>query len=75
MTLQELYEWGKKNNLLERKVYVGWQDGGGYYNGSSAVEETQIEVAEDKIEFARPRFYKTFTQFPLDKTPPLCYNT
>lgn len=71
MALQELYEWGKKNNLLEKEV----QDGGGYYNGSSPVEETLIEVAEDKIEFGRPRFYKTFTQFPLDKTPPLCYNT
>ena len=49
MTLQELYEWGKKNNLLEREVYVGWQDGGGYYNGSSPVEETLIEVEENKI--------------------------
>ena len=49
MTLQELYEWGKRNGLLEKEVYVGWQDGGGYYNGSSAVEETQIEVAEDRI--------------------------
>ena len=49
MTIQELYEWGKKNNLLERDLYVGWQDGGGYYNGSSPVEETLIEVEENKI--------------------------
>lgn len=49
MTLQELYEWGKRNGLLEKEVYVQWQDGGGYYTGSSAVEETQIEVAEDRI--------------------------
>lgn len=75
MTLQELYEWGKKNNLLEREVYVGWQDGGGYYNGSSPVEETLIEVAEDKIEFARSQLYKTFTYEPLDKPALLCYNT
>lgn len=49
MTLQDLYEWGKKNNLLSKEVYVGWQDGGGYYNGNSPVEEALIEVAEDKI--------------------------
>lgn len=44
MTLQELYDWGKRNGLLSKELY-----GGGYYNGSSPVEEALIEVEEDRI--------------------------
>lgn len=48
MTIQDLYEWAKKNNATDLEVEIQYRDGGGYYSGTCDLNEGNIEI-ENKI--------------------------
>ena len=48
MTIKELYDWAVKNNAEELNIEIQYRDGGGYYVGTEALEESEIVVKRDE---------------------------
>ena len=46
MTIKELYEWAIKNGVEDYSIEIQYRDGGGYYNGTSALREDEIEIKD-----------------------------
>lgn len=44
MTIQDLYEWAKKNKAIDLDIEIQYRDDGGYYNGTCDLSEEDIEV-------------------------------
>ena len=48
MTVKEFYEWAKKNNCVYYSVEIQHRDDGGYYDGTSDLEEDEIRIDRGK---------------------------
>ena len=44
MTIKELYDWAVKNNAADMEIEIQYRDGGGYYSGSTTLDESDIEI-------------------------------
>lgn len=49
MTIQDLYEWAKKNNVTDLDIEIQYRDSGGYYNGTCDLSEFYIEIEDKKL--------------------------
>ena len=44
MTVEELYQWAKENNVEKCEVEIQYRDGGGIYYGTDELIEEDIEI-------------------------------
>lgn len=44
MTIKDLYEWAVKNGVEDFDIEIQYRDDGGYYYGSSSLNELDIEI-------------------------------
>lgn len=44
MTIQDLYEWAIKNNVKDLDVEIQYRDSGGYYNGTTDLDYSDVEI-------------------------------
>ena len=49
MTIKELYQWAKINNMEDAELFIQNGDDGGYYPGDRAVDTTVSKVEENKV--------------------------
>ena len=47
MTIEELYNWAIDNNCENYDVEIQYRDDGGFYIGTTILDEADIEVIED----------------------------
>lgn len=47
MTIQELYEYAKKNDALDCEIEIQYRDGGGCYSGTDTLREEEIEIKNE----------------------------
>lgn len=47
MTIKELYKWAIANNCENYDVEIQYRDDGGFYIGTTILDEADIEVIED----------------------------
>ena len=48
MTIKELYDWAVNNSCENYEVEIQYRDGGGYYNGTDDLRESEIEINRQK---------------------------
>ena len=47
MTIKELYKWATNNNCENYDVEIQYRDDGGFYLGTTILDEADIEIIED----------------------------
>lgn len=50
MTINELYEWAKENNVENYNVRIQYRDEGGCYYGTDTLYESDIEIDNLRLE-------------------------
>lgn len=49
MTIKELYQWAKANNVEDANLFIQNGDDGGCYPGDRAADTTLIKAKENKV--------------------------
>lgn len=47
MTIQELYDYAKKNNIVDYELEAQYADDGGFYYGSRSIYLDDIEIKDN----------------------------
>lgn len=47
MTIQELYDYAKENNILDYEIEAQYADDGGFYYGTRSINLFDMEIKEN----------------------------
>lgn len=49
MTIKDLYEWAKENNVLDYNIEIQYRDDGGCYDGREALDAPYVPRDEKNV--------------------------
>ena len=49
MTIKELYQWAKENNVADYDIAVQYRDSGGFYYGEDTMIEPDIDSVKKEV--------------------------